>query len=70
MREEICNLHGYVIDDGEKKPAEGKLIFRGDNIRDIPVLCELTGRTRDIILAGGLLDFTRLSITSGTEKEL
>ena len=31
----ICNVHGYVIDDGEKKPAEGKLIFRGYNIRDI-----------------------------------
>ena len=26
---------------------------------EIPVLCELTGRTRDIILAGGLLDYTR-----------
>lgn len=25
----------------------------------IPVLCELTGRTRDIVLAGGLLDYTR-----------
>ncbi len=25
----------------------------------IPVLCELTGRTKDIILAGGLLDYTR-----------
>ncbi len=28
----------------------------------IPVLCELTGRTKDIILAGGLLDFTRESL--------
>ncbi|MBQ7990731.1 MAG: aconitate hydratase [Oscillospiraceae bacterium] len=26
---------------------------------DIPVLCELSGRTKDIILAGGLLDYTR-----------
>lgn len=31
----ICNVHGYVVDDGEKKPAEGKLIFRGYNIRDL-----------------------------------
>lgn len=31
----ICNVHGYVVDDGEKKPTEGKLIFRGYNIRDI-----------------------------------
>lgn len=26
---------------------------------DIPVLCELSGRTKDILLAGGLLDYTR-----------
>ena len=26
---------------------------------EIPVLCELTGRTKEIILAGGLLDYTR-----------
>ena len=31
----ICNVHGYVLDDGEKKPAEGKLIFRGYNIKDL-----------------------------------
>ena len=68
MREEICNVHGYVIDDGEKKPAEGKLIFRGDYFREIPVLCELTGRTRDIIFAGGLLDYTRLSLMSDAGK--
>lgn len=29
------------------------------NGAEIPVLCELTGRTKDIILAGGLLDYTR-----------
>ena len=29
---------------------------------NIPVLCELTGRTKDIILAGGLLDDTRESL--------
>lgn len=27
--------------------------------KDIPVICELSGRTKDIILAGGLLDYTR-----------
>ena len=31
----ICNVHGYVMDEGEKKPAEGKLIFRGYNICDL-----------------------------------
>ncbi|MGN0588247.1 MAG: aconitate hydratase, partial [Ruminiclostridium sp.] len=30
--------------------------------KEIPVLCELTGRTKDIMLAGGLLDYTRESL--------
>ncbi|MDO5560810.1 MAG: aconitate hydratase [Oscillospiraceae bacterium] len=29
---------------------------------EIPVLCELSGRAKDIILAGGLLDYTRESL--------
>ena len=32
------------------------------NGNEIPVLCELTGRTKDIMLAGGLLDYTRESL--------
>ena len=31
----ICNVHGYVVDDGEKKPTEGKLFFRGYSINDL-----------------------------------
>ena len=31
----ICNVHGYVIDEGEKKPEEGKLIYRNYNINNI-----------------------------------
>lgn len=31
----ICNVHGYVIDEGEKKPEEGKLIYRNYKINDI-----------------------------------
>lgn len=31
----ICNVHGYVVDDGEKKAAEGKLIFRGYSISEL-----------------------------------
>lgn len=34
------------------------LTDKSNNI-EIPLLCELTGRTRDIMLAGGLLDYTR-----------
>ena len=33
------------------------------NGAEIPVLCELTGRTKDIILAGGLLDYTRENLS-------
>ena len=32
------------------------------NGKEIPVLCELSGRTKDIMLAGGLLDYTRESL--------
>ena len=31
----ICNVHGYVINEGEKSPDEGKLVFRGYNINDL-----------------------------------
>ncbi len=31
----ICNVHGYVINEGEKSPIQGKLVFRGYNINDL-----------------------------------
>ena len=31
----ICNVHGYVINEGEKSPDEGKLVFRGYLINDL-----------------------------------
>ncbi len=31
----ICNVHGYVINEGEKSPIQGKLVFRGYDIRDL-----------------------------------
>ena len=31
----ICNVHGYVINEGEKAPIEGQLIYRGYNINDL-----------------------------------
>ncbi|MCQ2407227.1 MAG: aconitate hydratase [Oscillospiraceae bacterium] len=34
-------------------------VLNKTNGTEIPVLCELTGRTKDIMLAGGLLDYTR-----------
>ena len=46
-----------LIADGKE---ELKLVNK-TNGKEIPVLCELSDRTRDIILAGGLLDYTRNS---------
>lgn len=31
----ICNVHGYVINEGEREPINGELIYRGYNINDI-----------------------------------
>ena len=31
----ICNVHGYIVNEGEKEPIEGKLVYRGYNINDI-----------------------------------
>ena len=31
----ICNVHGYVVNDGEKQSDRGKLIFRGYNVEDL-----------------------------------
>ncbi len=31
----ISNVHGYVMSDGDKKPEEGRLTFRGYNIYDL-----------------------------------
>lgn len=31
----ICNVHGYVINEGEQAPVEGRLIYRGIDIQDL-----------------------------------
>ncbi len=31
----ICNVHGYVLNEGEVEPIPGELIYRGYNINDI-----------------------------------
>ena len=31
----ICNVHGYVISEGEKIPDEGKLTYRGYDVNDL-----------------------------------
>lgn len=32
---QICNVHGYVMDEGEKAPVEGSLSYRGIDINDL-----------------------------------
>ena len=51
-----------VLEDIRAKVESGQTqfdILNKTTGKTIPVLCELTGRTKDIILAGGLLDYTR-----------
>ncbi|MBQ1210855.1 MAG: citrate synthase, partial [Clostridia bacterium] len=31
----VCNVHGYVMNEGEKEPIDGELTYRGINIRDL-----------------------------------
>ncbi len=40
----VCNVHGYIINDGERVSDEGKLIYRGIDIGDIIDGCDNEGR--------------------------
>ena len=40
----VCNVHGYVMDEGEKFPVEGKLTYRGQNIEDLVAGCVADNR--------------------------
>ena len=40
----ICSVHGYVISEGEKEPTDGKLIYRGIDVRDIVAGAAAEGR--------------------------
>ena len=40
----VCNVHGYLIDDGDKVPDEGRLTYRGMNVSDIINGCRSEGR--------------------------
>ncbi|MBD5135230.1 MAG: citrate/2-methylcitrate synthase [Lachnospiraceae bacterium] len=31
----ICNVHGYIVNEGEKEPDEGELTFRGYSIKEL-----------------------------------
>ena len=40
----ICSVEGYYLRDGERVPVDGRLIYRGVDIRDIVAGCEREGR--------------------------
>ena len=40
----VCNVHGYLIDDGDKVPDEGRLSYRGMSVTDIVNGCRAEGR--------------------------
>lgn len=40
----VCNVHGYYIEDGERVPNDGKLIYRGISVADIIEGCEKEDR--------------------------
>ncbi len=41
---QICNVHGYIMDEGEVSPIEGELTYRGYSISDIAENCIASGR--------------------------
>lgn len=61
----ICNVHGYIIDDGERQPVDGRLFYRGIDIGDIIAGCRNDGHFGFeeviwLLLFGYLPDRTRL----------
>ncbi len=63
--ENIAEGDNLVIEGVRAAVQNGKTeltVVNKTNGKSIPVLCELTGRTKDIMLAGGLLDYTRESL--------
>ena len=40
----VCNVHGYLIADGDKIPDKGELTYRGINIEDIVRGCDAENR--------------------------
>lgn len=65
----ICNVHGYIINEGEREPMEGELIYRGYNVKDIISNIETDNRfgyeeTAYLLLFGELPDKESLRVFS------
>ena len=41
---QICNVHGYIMDEGERMPVDGHLIYRGIDLNDIIAGCQAENR--------------------------
>ena len=62
---QICNVHGYVLNEGEKQPVQGELTYRGYNIRDLIRGARESGRfgyeeVSYLLLFGSLPDQSQL----------
>ena len=67
----ICNVHGYVVSEGDKAPIDGELIYRGINVVDLVNGCMKEGRysfeeTVWLLLLGYLPDEAQLAQMSET----
>lgn len=63
---QICNVHGYLLSEGEKMPIDGELIYRGININDLIAGCQAENRyifeeTAWLLLMGSLPNQEKLN---------
>ncbi|MDR1898987.1 MAG: citrate synthase, partial [Treponema sp.] len=61
----IGDVHGYIIDEGEKIPVDGRLYYRGVDVEDIVKNAEKEGRfgfeeTVYLLMFGALPDRDQL----------
>lgn len=66
----ISNVHGYVVSEGDVKPVEGKLTFRGYDINDIVRYTAASGRfgyeaVAYLLLGGSLPSAEQLEVFKG-----
>ena len=41
---QICNVHGYLLNEGERMPIDGELTYRGYSINDLVMHCQNENR--------------------------
>lgn len=63
---QICNVHGYLLNEGEKVPIDGELVYRGININNLIAGCQSENRyifeeTAWLLLMGSLPNKDKLN---------